>query len=321
MPVRRKSVMDDFEYIHCSIFQKKRIVGHFVLFGFTGPIPDGMEAILAELIRWMNRYTETHYQQFSPQSRLTDVFLGYLEREPYNQESLIDLLHSLQWHREDLYQIFVIREAVSSEPVLLTRICRKINEEVPTVLAAVRDERLIILRNLGQDDAKENQRELNQLKEILSEDFYIGISSPFRGFEQSEIYYRQGRAELDRCEKEGVRYSFGRAHLLDSLREVIQKNDLLRTYVEPVLLTLYLHDARNGTACYETFRAYCFSGFHKSETAGFLSLHRNTLNYRLERIEEVLGSETFYRLTQPDDLSQVMQLLFSCYIVDCHIRK
>lgn len=321
VPVRRKSVMDDFEYIHCSIFQKKRIVGHFVLFGFTGPIPDGMEAILAELIRWMNRYTETHYQQFSPQSRLTDVFLGYLEREPYNQESLIDLLHSLQWHREDLYQIFVIREAVSSEPVLLTRICRKINEEVPTVLAAVRDERLIILRNLGQDDAKENQRELNQLKEILSEDFYIGISSPFRGFEQSEIYYRQGRAELDRCEKEGVRYSFGRAHLLDSLREVIQKNDLLRTYVEPALLTLYLHDARNGTACYETFRAYCFSGFHKSETAGFLSLHRNTLNYRLERIEEVLGSETFYRLTQPDDLSQVMQLLFSCYIVDCHIRK
>ena len=321
VPVRRKSVMDDYEYIHCSVFQKKRIVGHFVLFGFTSPIPEGMEAVLAELIRWMNRYTDTHYRQFSPQSRLTDVFLGYLEREPYDQESLVDLLHSLQWHREDLYQILVIREAVSSEPVLLTRICRKINEEVPSVLAAVRDERLIILRNLSQDDADQNEKELNQLREILGEDFYIGVSSPFRGFEQSEIFYRQGRAELDRCERERLRYSSGRLHLLDSLREVIRSNDLLSTYVEPALWVLYTHDVQDGTSCYETFRAYCVSGFHKSETAAFLSLHRNTLNYRLERIAEILGPELFYRLTQPKDLSQSMQLIFSCYILDCFIKS
>lgn len=320
MPVRRKSVMDEYEYIHCSIFQKKRIVGHFVLFGFTAPIPEGMEAILAELIRWMNRYTESHYLQFSPQSRLTDVFLGYLEREPYSQENLTALLQSLQWHRKDQYQIFVIREAVSSEPVLLTRTCRKINEEVPSVLAAVRDERLIILRNLSQGGPAHSEKELDTIREILGEDFYIGVSSPFRSFEQSEIFYRQGRAELDRCEREGLRYSSGSRHLLDSLREVIRSNDLLGTYVEPALWVLYTYDAQNGTAWYKTFRAYCFSGFHKSETAALLSLHRNTLNYRLERIAEILGPEVFYRLTQPADLPSLTQLLLSCYILDCCVE-
>ena len=317
VPVRRNSVMDNYEYIHCSIFQKKRIVGHFVLFGFSASIPEGMEIIIHELVSRMNRYTESHYLEFSPQSKLTDVFLGYLQKEPYDKEILTELLQSLHWQLEDLYQIFVIRETVSSEPVLLTRICRKINQEVPSVLAAVRDERLTILRNLSVGGPEKSQEELDRLKEILGDDFYIGASTPFRKFELSEIYYRQGRAELDRCERDGLKWSSGDLHLLDSLREVIRSNDLLETYVDPALWRLYIYDRNNGTSWYATFRAYCISGFHKSETASFLSLHRNTLNYRLERIAELLGQDVFYRLTQPGDLSKLMSLIISCFILDC----
>ena len=319
IPVRRKSVMDEYEYIHCSIFCQKRIVGHFVLFGFTDPIPEGMEYIIGHLIQFMNRFTDIHYQQFSSQSKLTDVFLGFLEKEPFDRGRLADLLRSFQWKTQDPWQVLVIREAVSSEPVLLTRISRRISEEVPRVLSSVRDERLIILRNLR--DPAGSAGEYETLMMILGNDFYIGISSTFRGFENAELYYRQARAELERCEKSGLQRSDGGNHLTDSLQSVIRSNDLLKAYVEPVLLRLQEHDSENGTAFYETFSAYCLSGFHKSETAAILSLHRNSLNYRLERIAELLGQDVFYNCIHTDDPEHLKRLVLSCFILDCFSQK
>jgi carbohydrate diacid regulator len=39
----------------------------------------------------------------------------------------------------------------------------------------------------------------------------------------------------------------------------------------------------------QTIKAWCDSGFNKVHTASSLHIHRNTLQYRLEKIEEITG--------------------------------
>ena len=314
VPTRRASVMDDYEYIHCSVVLSRRIVGHFVLFGFLKPIAQGMENLVDILIGWMDLYVERHVHQFNPKSRLADAFVGFLEKRDYDRAHLAELFHSFRWKMSDPYQILAVREIVNSEPVLLGQAFRRISETIPDLVVAQRNRHLILLRNLAS--GLENNDLRQQLRAVFKDDFIAGASTPFLGIENAELYYRQALEELDRCHRLGLRSSLGREHLLDYLEDLFSRNDLARAYVEPVLLQLKTSDARHGTEYYETFRAFCISGFHKSETAEMLSLHRNSLNYRLDRIAELIGNDTFLRLTAPGDPEQQIRLILSCFLLD-----
>ena len=314
VPTRRPSVMDEYEYIHCSVVLNKRIVGHYVLFGFLKSIPPGMENLVDILIGWMNLYVERHAQQFNPKARLADAFVGFLEKRDYDRAHLAELFHSFRWKMSDPYQILAVREIVNSEPVLLGRAFRRLSETVPDLVVAQREQRLIILRNLRSGS---NSEELKKnFLEIFNDDFILGASTSFLGIENAELYYRQALEELDRSKRTGIRSSFGRDHLLDYLEDLFKKNDLARAYAEPVLIQLKVYDERHGTEYYETFRAFCICGFHKSETAEMLALHRNSLNYRLDKIAELIGSEKFLKLTAPGDPEQQTRLVFSCFLLD-----
>ena len=314
VPTRRASVMDDYEYIHCSLVLDKRIIGHYVLFGFTKPIPQGMENLVDILIGWMNLYVERHAQQFNPKARLADAFVGFLENKEYDRTYLADLFRSFRWKITDPYQILAVREIVNSEPVLLGQAFRRISETIPDLVIAQRARHLIILRNVSAGLSTSELKK--QLLGILNDDFIIGVSTTFHGIDNAELYYRQALEEMDRCRRSRTHISLGRDNLLNYLEDLFAKNDLARAYAEPALQRLIACDEQNGTAYYETFRAYCICGFHKSETADMLSLHRNSLNYRLDRIAEVLGSDMFLKLTAPGDPALQTRLIFSCFLLD-----
>lgn len=314
VPVKRKSVMDDYEYIHCSLFYHNRIVGHFVLFGFTNQIPEGMEDLVGQLIFRMNQYVDRHSVDFSPQSKLNKLFLGYLEKDKVDTETLRSLLSSFCWQVRGAYQVIVLKEMVSNEPVLLSRTCRKLTKEVPRILAVIYEEQIVILRNLN--DTKFTEIQDNRLSAIMGNDFCAGFSNQFIGFECAELYYRQALAEMSRCEALGLQSSYGKDHIMHCFGDMIKADNLLLSYVDPVLIRLKDHDERHGTSYYETFRAYCFTAFHKAETAEYLSLHRNSLNYRLDKITEFLGEELFLKLTRIDNPEHREQLLLSCLILD-----
>ena len=314
VPVKRKSVMDDYEYIHCSLFYQNRIVGHFVLFGFTNPIPEGMEDLVGQLVFRMNQYVGRHSVDFSPQSKLNKVFLEYLEKENVEEDTLKSLLSSFHWQVRGAYQVIVLKEMVSNEPVLLSRTCQKLTREIPRILAVIYKERIVILRNLN--DTKFAAMQDDRLSAIMENDFCAGFSNPFIEFECAELYYRQALAEVGRCEVSGFQSSYGKDHIMNCFGDMIKSDNLLLSYVEPVLIRLKDHDTRHDTAYYETFRAYCITGFHKAETAVYLNLHRNSLNYRLDKINELLGEELFLKLTRIDKPKQREQLILSCLILD-----
>lgn len=65
----------------------------------------------------------------------------------------------------------------------------------------------------------------------------------------------------------------------------------LRCAEPPALTALRHHDEENGTEYLSTLRCYLLNKRDRKATADQLHIHRNTLAYRLERIEEIAGSE------------------------------
>lgn len=65
----------------------------------------------------------------------------------------------------------------------------------------------------------------------------------------------------------------------------------LRCAEPPALTALRTHDEENGTEYLATLRCYLLNKRDRKKTADYLHIHRNTLAYRLERIEEIAGQE------------------------------
>jgi len=72
--------------------------------------------------------------------------------------------------------------------------------------------------------------------------------------------------------------------------------DKVRTAIDtdlaaPALETLRLHDAKHGTDYYQTLYAYLLCERNQTLTAQKLYIHRNSLIYRIGRIEEIMGMD------------------------------
>lgn len=78
-------------------------------------------------------------------------------------------------------------------------------------------------------------------------------------------------------------------------------------YCEDKLRKLEEYDHANGTFLQETLVAYYMNGFNISKAAEALFIHRNSLQYRLAKIEDLLGLEL-------DDYMEYLDLV-NCILV------
>lgn len=81
----------------------------------------------------------------------------------------------------------------------------------------------------------------------------------------------------------------------------------IMNYCEEKLRRLEEYDHANGTCLQDTLVAYYMNGFNSSRTAEALFLHRNSLQYRLTKIEDLLGMEL-------DDYVEYLDLV-NCILV------
>ena len=58
------------------------------------------------------------------------------------------------------------------------------------------------------------------------------------------------------------------------------------------------------------------SGFHLSDAARLLNLHRNSLDYRLKRIREIIDFSDFDALVNKPDESKLVEVIVSFAAVD-----
>lgn len=119
----------------------------------------------------------------------------------------------------------------------------------------------------------------------------IGISDTFSSLETIENSYRQAVLALDACKHLGlkdnlVEFDKQAANIL--LYEA-SRHVRLEEYASAGLRKIVKTDEKSGTEFYRTLLCYLASGANKQKTCVYMSIHRNTLAYRLEKIERLIG--------------------------------
>src|SRR5215472_12836666 len=114
------------------------------------------------------------------------------------------------------------------------------------------------------------------------------IARNLQGISQSLREAQQALEIGRRLFGEGQIHSFARLGIYRLLFYLHEQSELADFYQE-TLGPLINHDSHSNSALIETLEAYFRCNGNLSETARAMHLHRNSLLYRLGRIEEVLG--------------------------------
>ena len=91
----------------------------------------------------------------------------------------------------------------------------------------------------------------------------------------------------------------------------LMRKDEVKKYCHPAILMLHSSPKKSDQILISCLKSYLTNGRSIAHAAQALDMHRNTLIYRLERLEEIL--EVHFEYLTDDE---IMGLLMSCYIVD-----
>lgn len=126
-------------------------------------------------------------------------------------------------------------------------------------------------------------------------DFYIGLGSMVEKLAKISESYAQAVRAVDA----GIKV-FPDRHIIyyqdiyveDMLFSIGQHPALNKLY-NLLLLPVYQYDVENGTELFKTLEAIVRLGGNTRKVAEELFLHRNSVNYRLDRIQTILGVDLF----------------------------
>ncbi len=158
-------------------------------------------------------------------------------------------------------------------------------------MALVNGAFVVILEQDGREEAVLEEA-MQKMREILGDSLYAALGSP-QPLTLLAVAYREAVRVAQVSEKCRIHRSIVRQSDLGifSLLSLIPDQAESFAYAERLLGDLGRYHSENGGNLLETLEAYLENGCNAKLTARKLFIHYNTMLYRLEKIQQILGME------------------------------
>ena len=238
---------------------------------------------------------------FSPQSAL---FINILDNKETDPSQIRFRQEGIGWAGDPDMQLFYIREG--SSQLDMNYLQRALSASFSAVYCFKYLSDLLIIVNYDKITEKKFRQEFSDA--LKKRKMCCGSSYVFQDLQQLPVYYKQAQLALqygstkagviNRCEDFALEY----------IRHQI--NDQLEIpFSTPAADKLKQYDATAGTEYYRTLAVYLLQERDQTKTAEILCIHRNTLIYRIKKIESLINTDL-------DDARNRFALLLSFFITD-----
>ncbi len=295
-PVRVRTMPElgmNMERIVAPIIVAKQIIGYVWIIAGDSRLTDLDElaikhaATVAALIMFKERAVREKEATLRG-----DLLAQLLNASDPPDSELVERAHRFDFKLNARYQALVIAGHASAgegDPDLHERVEEWLQDQHPA-LVVLRDWRVVVI--LQGHRTPNGERIARNLVAALShpgERLLIGVGRAVNDVTDIGGSYEQAMEALEVMESlgrtEGVMrfVDLGVLHWLRNLPPSLLQDN---AYID-IVRHLADYDARHQTRLLETLETYLDHGTASAETASYLYVHRNTLAYRLERIEKI----------------------------------
>lgn len=304
-------------YYAINLYDQNRMIGSIGSMDINGTFTDGQIAIMEMIRDMLEVYLRAEYNVVESGTIISTSFNRLLNGD-YDLNAVRKSLNKRHWKAEDVFYLmsFDFSDMVHSE-MELASFMNLIHMQFPKSMIGLRNKQIVaVVRKKDYDWNDKKHKEI--LKRFLGQyDFYCGVSYPFKDFEKCCYFCEQsGFAALmasqsaESSDEMGRILEYKNVQMKHMINLLIKKDDA-RKYCHPAILMLHDSQKKSDQILVSCLKSYLSNGRNIARAAQALQMHRNTLIYRLERLEEIL--EVHFEYLTDDE---IMGLLMSCYMVD-----
>jgi hypothetical protein len=278
--------------IRTNCYLNGRIWGHLFVYytkdrvsksvtQFTRYLADVYE----KLLHSSHEYDTERYSRFSILSNL-------LDGAAVSEGNISNLYSILGWNETTPLVLYKITPSPQAfDKLLFNWMCKSLSERFPNTVIFPYQNTIVLVASRLSNEAQTLAPAISQL---LSVGYYqCGTSLPFCGLEKLASFYEQAG-----CATETEADSPQKIHYFEEctyacLAKAFRAHLNWRDWILPSLFRLMETDALQGTEYFKTLYCLLINRGHFGNTAKGLYIHRNTLTYRLSRIENLLGVDIY----------------------------
>ena len=250
----------------------------------------------AQLLQHMAMILEPVLGQIYYESVLnnTNVFYNIIFGNPYDKKQLETQLAYQQWHPEDSYYLALIEVLdVSGRPVTessVDQLMQVLIRQAPSCMIMKKKSYILLLstQNLSRDTLL-----VPLFTSLASRNpIRVGFSLPICGVEHANFLYEQASYALSSGKKrfpENKYYDFF-DYALDYILESGSLSSSVRACM-PAIVQLWEKQQNGGDELFYTLKIFLENERSISRTSAALFTHRNTVLYRIRKIQELLGRD------------------------------
>ena len=284
----------DAPRIFAEVVQDNTVHGHILVFWSGDPPTEEDFQILslvidAILLRISSRIKSMGSWNLALSTKLEDLLAP---NTPPHLERLACEAISRTMHPEYTICVTTIG-ALASQRAFSEYAVLELQQTYRNVICVIYDNSIVVLYGgtdrHGSGTPMQSRAFADKLFEFFgSHDMVCGLSDSFTDPREIRSHYRQAllTARLALTLGRDSSTTFSDLMPLPIFLSVLEK-DTPETFIHPAIFKMREYDRENGTAYYDTMREFSFSMHNKDRTAASLCIHRNTLLYRLGRVNEL----------------------------------
>lgn len=270
----------------CKVWWKQEICGSLVLMEKNRPINEGDYIILRLLANILAPYVGK--MNFIAQySWGNSVFSKLLSGETVEEDVLDMQLQYYEWEKYDLYQVFLLKYRESTEGDMMYRLLRSsLIQRIPFCVVEIHNQEIVLLLDCSRQNLKEI---LKKIEDILHRNqVNCFASQPASGIEHISFLYHQADTTQKIVQQKEKKYYYDFCEVASGyiLREV--NNERKRLALYPPIRYFWENGDKKDREALKTLNIYLRNNQSPAETSRQLFIAKNTLNYRLKRLEEKL---------------------------------
>ncbi|KIR02725.1 Regulator of polyketide synthase expression [Lachnospiraceae bacterium TWA4] len=232
-------------------------------------------------------YTTINQNVLRSRSALSEYLVDLLEDKPLLKHDINKILKYPNWKANDEYIVLCVKCKHTPDIAYLTDLCDTLEDALCKPQAFLYNSLLIGIINMKNCCSRTQL--LQELSYYIDKNLcYWGLSHEFFGISNFTSYYEQAHYALQQAEITNTPYRTMREVAKNCIQEHMVSNNWIRTLIHPDVPKLIAYDVENRSRYSHTLYWFLFYSCNYTDAANQLSLHRNTLIYRINRIQEII---------------------------------
>lgn len=225
------------------------------------------------------------------------LLAGLFRGKDFNPMVVSETLSYLDWTLNLVHQVLVARSDSQFKLTNPYPIKNLLEQVDPGIKGIVFDDCIALLISLADDKfSYSNRLVLQRIQTILEEHYFsAGVSRTFSDIGEVHQQYLQAVAALElsiRSEASGCLHHYNNFSFDDAL-DTLSKERNLSCFYDDGLVRILAYDQDYQTNYLRDVYAVVTTGGNIRQATDLLCIHRNTLNYRVEKISQVFEIDLF----------------------------